>query len=84
MAAGRPDIELLFGVQGGGSIKEGSGKEIAEQIANIVNKINENPLEIKFKADEKSLKDIKSQIEKIMGTVKVPVEAALSATDGLF
>ena len=82
MAAGRPDIELLFGVQGGGSIKEGSGEEIVKQIANIVNEINKNPLEIKFKADEKSLKDIKSQIEKIMGTVKVPVEAALSGSGG--
>lgn len=82
MAAGKPDIELLFGVQGGGSIKEGSGEEIVKQIANIVNEINKNPLEIKFKADEKSLKDIKSQIEKIMGTVKVPVEAALSGSGG--
>lgn len=78
MAAGKPDIELLFGVLGGGSIKEGSGKDIADQIGEIVKQINANPLGIKFKADEASLKNIKTQIEKIMGTVKVPVEATIS------
>ena len=79
MARQNADIELLFGVKGGGSIKEGtSGALIRDQLNGIVGQINRTPLEIKFKADESSLKNLRDQIKKIMGTINVKV----GATDG--
>lgn len=35
-----PDIEVLVGVLGGGSIGQGSGREIATKLSVIMNKIN--------------------------------------------
>lgn len=53
------DISLLFDVAGGGSITEGSGREINRQLTEIVTEINRNPFKIKFEADEEALNRIK-------------------------
>lgn len=65
------DIQLLFGVKGGGSISEGSGKDIARDIGKIVEQINDKPLEIKFKADEDSLNDLRSRVSEITSSLNL-------------
>ena len=81
MAGG--DIKLLFGVKGGGEISQGtSGANILEQLQAIVKNINAKPLEIKFRADEDSLKQLKNQIQKIMGTISIPVESVATKSSG--
>lgn len=58
------DISLLFDVLGGESITENgsSGKTIADQLSKIVEKINKDPLKIKFEMDSESVKDIEKTI----------------------
>ena len=58
------DISLLFDVLGGESITENgsSGKTIADQLSKIVEKINKDPLKIKFEMDPESVKDIEKTI----------------------
>lgn len=47
-----PDVKLLFGVLGGGSISGESGKRIAEELSNIVKEINDKGiLNLKVKVD---------------------------------
>lgn len=62
------DISLLFDVEGGGSISSGSGKLINDQLSSIVRQINSTPFEVTFKADEKSIAAIKSQLQDIFKT----------------
>lgn len=50
----KADIELLFGVAGGGTPSGPSGKKIQNQLNNIIGHINKNPLEIKITPDVKS------------------------------
>lgn len=77
------DIELLFGVRGGGEISKGSsGELIKNQLSSIVEKINATPFEIKFKADEASIKTIKEQISKAVGTINIAVKTASSSSGG--
>lgn len=45
------DVQLLFGVLGGGSISEGSGLEIKRDLDEILAAINKNPLKIKVALD---------------------------------
>lgn len=45
------DIQLLFGVLGGGSISEGSGLEIKRDLDKILQAINSNPLKVKIALD---------------------------------
>ena len=45
------DIQLLFGVLGGGSISEGSGLEIKRDLDKILQAINSNPLKVKVALD---------------------------------
>lgn len=59
-----PDIQLLFGVQGGGGVGGASGKLIKDQLAGIIANINKNPMGVKLKLDsttEKSLTDAMSK-----------------------
>ena len=50
----KADIELLFGVAGGGTPSGPSGKKIQNQLNNIIGHINKNPLEVKITPDVKS------------------------------
>lgn len=62
------DIKLLFGVLGGGDISGESGKQIKDDLENIVKNINNDPLPIKFKVDDsfaKELAKMAADIEKI-------------------
>lgn len=45
------DVQLLFGVLGGGSISEGSGLEIKRDLDEILAAINKNPLRVKVALD---------------------------------
>lgn len=95
------DIELLFGVKGGDSITgdKSSGKQILSALTGILNKINAKPLEIKFKADKKSLEDMKKEIKAItssfvntsgesvfgdLSNIKDPIEKVVSIFEGDF
>ena len=50
-----PDIRLLFGVLGDGSISEGtSGGEIKKRLDEIISTINQNPLKVKVALDTES------------------------------
>lgn len=45
------DIELLFGVLGGGELSGASGKNIQGQLQKIVSNLNEDPLKVKIELD---------------------------------
>ena len=63
------DVKLLFGVLGGGSVSDGSGKEIAKDVARIVNKLEKYGVtKIKFSADlsEKSVATIQNKLQKTL------------------
>lgn len=50
-----PDVRLLFGVLGDGSIAEGtSGGEIKKRLDEIINNINQHPLKVKVALDTES------------------------------
>lgn len=72
--AKEPDIRLLFGVDGGGSISEGSGKKIEEDLLKIVEAINgKNEMKIKFGVDDESIKEITAKIQKAMSGISVDI-----------
>ena len=61
-----PDIRLLFGVQGDGTLAEGSsGKEIQKQLSHIVEEINRNPFQIRFTVDTRFLQDLREQLQAV-------------------
>ena len=76
----KADIELLFGVQGGGSVSGKSGQLIRGQLLGIQNGLNKTPLEIKAKLDQASIAAIKAQINVLKneaakaGNVTTPVQ----------
>lgn len=61
------DVELLFGVLGGGSISGASGNLIQTQLNSIVGNINKKPIKIKAQLDPASLASIKTQIRTLNG-----------------
>lgn len=63
-AAQSPDITLLFGVAGGGSIDGESGKLIKSELNEIVNAINSKPFEVKIKYGLSSTKADLNQLTK--------------------
>lgn len=64
------DIELLFGVAGGGSIASGSGKQIKDDIDSIISQINQRPLEIKIAADKSNVDGFKKELESLTAFAK--------------
>ena len=74
-----PDITLLFGVAGGGSVSGESGKLIASQLTSIMGSINKNPLNIKVQLDQSSLKTMQSQIQSMAQSASVTSTAGLSS-----
>lgn len=65
------DIKLLFGIAGDDSITEegSSGKLISDTLGGIIAKINKDPLEIKFQADEASVETFRSKIKEITSSL---------------
>lgn len=47
----KEDIQLLFGVQGGGSLSGDSGRVIKEQLSSIIRELNAKPFKIKVQLD---------------------------------
>ncbi len=58
MAVTNPDVELLFGVLGGGSVSGASGTTISGQLAELVKGLNKNPLKIKIGVDTEGSRQI--------------------------
>lgn len=73
-----PDVELLFGVAGGGSVDGESGKLIKEQLESIISSINSKPMPIKVKIDDSSIKAIKQELQKVTDAAKVSVKVSKS------
>lgn len=74
-----PDVELLFGVAGGGSVDGESGKLIKEQLESIISSINSKPMPIKVEIDDSSIKAIKQELKKVADAAKVSVKVSKSA-----
>ena len=80
------DISLLFGVDGEGSISDGSGKLIYDQLTKIASKINENPIGIKFELDKGSAERIKEQLGGIvsgLGSINVDISKTTGIANGI-
>lgn len=77
MAEQNPDIELLFGVKGGGSIDGESGDKIKKELESIISHIS--PMSIKVKIDDSSVKSIKQELQKVANAAKVSVKVSKSA-----
>lgn len=75
----KPDIELLFGVAGGGSVDGESGKRIKEELKSIISSINSKPMPIKVEIDDSSIKAIKQELQKVTDAAKVSVKVSKSA-----
>lgn len=70
----KADIELLFGVLGGGDISKGSGKEIKDALDSIINQINQHPLEVKVQLNQTNVSEFKKELESL--TTYAEAEAA--------
>ena len=80
--ANEPDIKLLFGVEGGASIDQGSGKQIFDDLKKIVESINgKDVLKVKVGLDDGSAKDLKDQIKGIMSGVDAGAGVKVTGLD---
>lgn len=80
--ANEPDIKLLFGVEGGASIDQGSGKQIFDDLKKIVESINgKDVLKVKVGLDDGSAKNLKDQIKGIMSGVDAGAEVKVTGLD---
>lgn len=62
------DVELLFGVEGGGTPSGASGKKIQNQLNNIIGNINKRLPGIKITLDPGSLVNCENQLKKLTKT----------------
>lgn len=77
------DIELVFGVAGGGSVSGESGQLIYNDLSSIVNEINSSPFKIKFEIDpstEQSFSKLKDQI----GNIEQNIGSLATSVSGSF
>ena len=65
------DIELLAGLQGGGSIAGASGRRIQHELENIINRINKNPAGVKITLSKNGETLLKQDIAKAVESVKI-------------
>lgn len=80
--ANEPDIKLLFGVEGGASIDQGSGKQIFDDLKKIVESIDgKDVLKVKVGLDDGSAKNLKDQIKGIMSGVDAGAEVKVTGLD---
>ena len=80
----KADIELLFGVQGGGSPSGESAQNIKRQLDNIVGNLNKNPFGVAIKLDEGHLKNFQQQLSNLTNFAKseaAKIQAAYSGID---
>ncbi len=73
MAAGEngSDIQLLAGLQGGGSISGASGKRIQNELTNIINRINKNPAGVKLTLSKNGETQLKESIAQVVSSVEI-------------
>lgn len=81
--AGKSDIELLFGVAGGGSVSGASGAQIKADLDAIVNAINANPYKIKVELDQSSVATFKSQLLDLTTYAQDQARAIKDAYNGI-
>lgn len=65
------DIELLFGVLGGGSPSGASGKKIQNQLNNIIGHLNKNLPGLKIELNKNSIETLKQSLSDGLKTVKI-------------
>ena len=66
----KADIELLFGVQGGGRPSGESAQNIKRQLDNIVNNLNKNPIGVAIELDKGHLKNFQQQLSNLTAFAK--------------
>ncbi len=73
LAAGEngSDIQLLAGLQGGGSISGASGKRIQNELTNIINRINKNPAGVKLTLSKNGETQLKESIAQAVSSVEI-------------
>lgn len=71
MGKGNSDIELLAGLQGGGSLSGASGRRIQHELENIINRINKNPAGVKLTLSKNAETLFRQDIAKAVSSVKI-------------
>lgn len=79
----RADIELLFGVKGGGTIAGESGKRIKDEIDSIVKDINENPLKISVELSQDAIASFRTQLSQLTEHAQAQARAIQEAYRGI-
>ena len=79
----KADIELLFGVAGGGSVSGASGAQIKGDLDAIVNAINAKPYDIKFQLDQQSITSFKNQLADLTKYAQDQAKAIKDAYNGI-
>ena len=79
-----PDIRVLVGVEGGGSIDGESGKEILKSLTEIAGTISsQNKLNVVVNVNvEKTTENFQKQLEKALRHVKLDANTIIDVTDG--
>lgn len=77
------DIELLFGVLGGGSPSGASGKKIQNQLNNIIGHLNKNLPGLKIELNKNSIETLKQSLSEGLKEVKIESINAGSAINKL-
>ena len=79
-----PDIRVLVGVEGGGSIDGASGKEILKDLQNVAKEISNNKkLEVAINVNvTKTTENFKKQLENALEHVKLNASTIIDVTDG--
>lgn len=73
------DVDLLFGVEGGGAISGASGKKIRNQLTNIIGNVNKQIPGIKITLDAGSLSNCENQLKKLTKTAMAEADKIQSA-----
>ena len=79
----KADIELLFGVAGGGSVSGASGAQIKGDLDAIVNAINAKPYDIKIQLDQQSITSFKNQLADLTKYAQDQAKAIKDAYNGI-
>ena len=79
----KADIELLFGVQGGGSPSGESAQNIKRQLENIAGNLNKDPMKIAIELDKGHLKNFQQQLSNLTNFAKSEANKIRDAYAGI-
>lgn len=79
----KADIELLFGVQGGGSPSGKSAQKIKHQLENIAGNLNKDPMKIAIELDKGHLKNFQQQLSNLTNFAKSEADKIRDAYAGI-